>query len=406
MRFSILATLASLALSYAADYNGVTDPWSFDMEFVQNPAWMSTVRDDVLLSQLSIPGTHNSMTDRIGKIELQSQKSPLNVQLHSGIRYFDISGRIVNNDLQVYHRDTPTGYNFGDVFSTIFGFLDANPREVVILRIQKEYFYDRTSAFSQVLNKYLTPGTLLGNAAANRVYVPSGDKARIPTLGELRGRLVILQDFKKKDSFRYFGIPWSSSTISSYSFRPSPGNVLKGARWSLTQCSLRKIGWSSAKTLFITHTSVSYGARPVDIAGGGSGTNEFGMNRYLGEFLRSGNTARIGVMVMDFPGAFLINAIIRLNTPYGAPQPIDPGAANPGSYSYPPASGVYPPPAPGVYPPNSAPGVYPHPAAPGIYPPPPVAYREPDTPVEVYPPPSAPHVGIYPPLPNNHDSTY
>ncbi|KAL2889869.1 1-phosphatidylinositol phosphodiesterase [Ceratocystis lukuohia] len=410
MRFSILATLASLALSHAAQYNGVTDRWSFDLERVQNPRWMSTVRDDVLLSQLSIPGTHNSMTNNIGKPELQSQRVPIDTQLLSGIRYFDISGRIVNDDLKVYHRNTPTGYNFGQVFGSIFGFLDANPREVVILRIKKEHLGDRTSSFSQVLKNYFAPGTALGNAAASRLYYPGADVSKIPTLGQLRGRLVILQDFKKKKQFGYFGIPWSSSTISSYSFRPSPGNILKGLRWGFTKCSIWNAGRSNTKKLFVTHTTVSIGARPIDIAAGGSNVNDVGMNRYLGEYIYRGNAGRIGVIAMDFPGAYLITQILSLNTRFGALQPMDPDALNPGSNAYPPAAGVYPPnSAPAAYPPAAYPpppgsAAYPPPA---VYPPPPPpTYRDRDTSDEVpppaheglYPPPPA-HEGLYPPPP-------
>ncbi|KKF94139.1 hypothetical protein CFO_g3492 [Ceratocystis platani] len=114
--------------------------------------------------------------------ELQSQRVPIDTQLLSGIRYFDISGRIINNDLMVYHRNAPTGYNFGQVFGSIFGFLDANPREVVILRIKKEHFGDRTSSFSQLLTNYFAPGTPLGTAAANRLYYPGRDASKIPTL--------------------------------------------------------------------------------------------------------------------------------------------------------------------------------------------------------------------------------
>ncbi|WII35187.1 hypothetical protein [Paenibacillus thiaminolyticus] len=58
-----------------------------------NPNWMSLIRDDARLSELSIPGTHYSMayrTNQPATDHVYTQSMPLNTQLNSGIRYLDI----------------------------------------------------------------------------------------------------------------------------------------------------------------------------------------------------------------------------------------------------------------------------------------------------------------------------
>ncbi|KKF96017.1 1-phosphatidylinositol phosphodiesterase [Ceratocystis platani] len=317
MRFSLFAAWASLGLGYAATHNKYSDDWSFDLDSAENPAWMSGLDDNVPLSMLSIPGTHNSVTDRFGEYNTQSQNVPLETQLISGIRYFDISCRDLFFNLMVYHGSSSTGYDLREVLNTIFNFLDKHPRETVILRIQKGKFTERSDTFVQHLERLLDPETHLGDRAVKRIF-SKGDAGitAIPTLGEVRGKVFILQDFKTRVPGRY-GLPWRSSAMSVYNFKLILKAFLVELKWHAVKGFIELIPSRGSEKLCITHTSISVGAKPIEIAAGSEG--KAGMNRYLGEYLSSKNkapngvTERVGIIAMDFPGKSLIKQILKLN---------------------------------------------------------------------------------------------
>ncbi|KAL1890358.1 hypothetical protein Cpir12675_005434 [Ceratocystis pirilliformis] len=326
MRFSLLAALASLAFTHAGNFKNVDDPWSFDVGSGQYADWMGPIKDDTPLSSLSIPGTHNSMTDKLDNSLLQGQNTPLAQQLTGGIRYIDISLQNTDKNLLVYHGNSKTGYNFEEVLTTIYDFLDQHCREAVIIRIQKSSLLNRSRSFTELLREYLSPGTPIGGRAARYVY-NSGTSASttLPTLGEIRGKLFILQDFDSKPS-GVFGFPWSSSLISNHHFKFGVGNMLVGAKWHTVKNHIEGISGKSAETLYITDMTVSVGSKPINIAAGDKA--DPGMNGRLGSFLKATRRgsdndfvfgfkrARLGVISMDFPGKDLVEQILKFNKFY------------------------------------------------------------------------------------------
>ncbi|KAL1885329.1 hypothetical protein Cpir12675_007002 [Ceratocystis pirilliformis] len=326
MRFSLLAALASLAFTHAGNFNNVDDPWSFDVGSGQYADWMDLIKDDTPLSSLSIPGTHNSMTDKLDNSLLQGQNTPLAQQLTGGIRYIDVSLQNTDKNLLVYHGNSKTGYNFEEVLTTIYDFLDQHRREAVIIRIQKSTLLNRSQTFTDLLRGYLGPGTPIGDRAARYVY-DRGTPARttLPTLGEVRGKLFILQDFDTQPS-GVFGFPWSSPLISNHHFKFGVGKLLVGAKWNTVKKHIEGLSGKSAETLYITDMTVSVGSKPISIAAGDK--SDPGMNGRLGSFLKEtkrGNSndfvfgfkrARLGVISMDFPGKDLVEQILKFNKFY------------------------------------------------------------------------------------------
>jgi 1-phosphatidylinositol phosphodiesterase len=67
-----------------------------------NPRWMTDLKDNVLLSELSIPGTHDTMSF-YGGDAVQTQGMSLPNQLISGIRVLDIRCRNSRNTFPIYH---------------------------------------------------------------------------------------------------------------------------------------------------------------------------------------------------------------------------------------------------------------------------------------------------------------
>ena len=63
---------------------------------------MTALRDDLRLSELSIPGTHESMA-RFGTDYAECQSMTLADQLQSGIRVLDIRCAVAKPIFQIYH---------------------------------------------------------------------------------------------------------------------------------------------------------------------------------------------------------------------------------------------------------------------------------------------------------------
>ena len=108
---------------------------------------MSRVSDDTKLSQMSIPGTHDTMTahastDFLGltgcpggfaEFYCLTQTWKLETQLHNGIRFIDL--RLVQRTskiFDIYHGDYYLDVSLEDVFETLETFLATYPREMVM----------------------------------------------------------------------------------------------------------------------------------------------------------------------------------------------------------------------------------------------------------------------------------
>ena len=104
------------------------------------PAWISYIPDDKLISQLSIPGTHDSGTYNCKWDQLcdasQCQSWSIFDQLQAGIKFLDLRINTDGSTLSIGHGP----FTFSSLFtalSDVKRFLDENPTEFVILSFQK-----------------------------------------------------------------------------------------------------------------------------------------------------------------------------------------------------------------------------------------------------------------------------
>lgn len=59
-------------------------------------------------------------------------------QLNMGVRFLDLRGRKVGNELRIYHGPIGQNQDFGQTFDAVLKFLDDNPSETVIVSTQRE----------------------------------------------------------------------------------------------------------------------------------------------------------------------------------------------------------------------------------------------------------------------------
>ena len=194
------------AIEYAASSKGsLTLGWYPTTQNGNN--WITPLDDDIYVSQLSIPGTHDAATQNAGYLipAGRCQDYTIEEQLAMGIRAFDLRPTTTGNrfsdetsdgnrNLPIYHGMTSCKTDMETVFSTFNTFLAKNPGEFIIVTCRWEnegaYGYPLNTNFSMdMFNKCMT------NFLNNATNYPSARKVVFKpdlTIGEMRGKILII----------------------------------------------------------------------------------------------------------------------------------------------------------------------------------------------------------------------
>lgn len=154
--------------------------------------WLQTVPDNVYVSQLSIPGTHESSALYEGLSNTaKCQNLDIDKQLEIGVRYLDIRCRHFKNKFTIHHGPIYQHKNFSDVLSICKKFLQENPSEFIFMSIKDEHTAEENNRyFYQTFEEYVTN-------EANGLFFTED---RIPTLGEVRGKIILIRRFVVPDN--------------------------------------------------------------------------------------------------------------------------------------------------------------------------------------------------------------
>ena len=197
--------------------------------------WMENIPDETKLSSMSIPGTHDSCTQNVDmRYIFQCQDASIATQLKYGYRYLDMrlvlekrSGQetlvLKHNIARCKVSDSPFSrtLTLADVLKDVYAFLDEHPNETVIMCMKAENSKDDVAAVQKALYEMI-------NQASERWYL----KNEIPTLGAVRGRIVLATRFDDKlqvGSDRcglYFG--WADQGDRTVLTDPTAESVING----------------------------------------------------------------------------------------------------------------------------------------------------------------------------------
>ena len=300
-----------------------------------NPDWMSQVPDDRLISELSIPGTHQSMA-RHGDMGPRCQFVPLEEQFRAGIRVvevecsheddrFSIVSQVPPNLVQdqrawfgVTMDSTGSGYKgHGNVLKECIEFLMDSPSETILLHIKpsSRSGVQNTRMFWETLEWYITEDG--GSYGPNGGYVrygdyvwQSGDYNTMPTMGDVRGKIVILQEFYSPEPF---GLDWSRFIIQDF---PVVSAVDMLAKWDSVFIFLSVTEAGARDTMHVNFLSGGLTTiEPRGIANGFGGYPGIAARGFdhLQRLRGLGTIWRCGIVMMDFPGPGFIDVIISHN---------------------------------------------------------------------------------------------
>eukprot|EP01083_Nonionella_stella_P072353 195044_1 len=236
--------------------------------------WMEGIYDSKKLSVLSLPGTHDTMAV-YGGDTTQTQSNTLEQQLNAGVRVVDIrcahleDGVTGKGIFAIHHELVYQNANLDDVMEELTAWLDTHGSETVLARIKLNENEDysppppdetREETFERYFQSY-------------RDYIWrdfDGDEyAPIPTLGEVRGKIVILQDFDSKD--RKYGIPWGrDDTVMDIQDDYKVEGGLDGlySKWEHIKDKVDETRVRKSTTQFhVNHLSGTRGYNPYEVAG-------------------------------------------------------------------------------------------------------------------------------------------
>ncbi|UZJ56067.1 hypothetical protein CBS101457_005387 [Exobasidium rhododendri] len=202
---------------------------------VRDPAtFLSCLPDTAPLTSLSLPGTHNSLA-RFGWpfSSCQSPSSSVKKQLYDGIRYLDIrlapKGQGGIERLVAYHGIKDQCLEFSQVLEDCFAFLDGvGQKETIIMSLKQE------SGVQDLFIKLLF-SIYVDRSPASKVSHLQGRQRwfledRIPSLGEARGKIIMLSRFVIAKSYGFPGgiSPpiWTHNEKGSFHYRLRGSNQL------------------------------------------------------------------------------------------------------------------------------------------------------------------------------------
>lgn len=276
--------------------------------------WMKYINGNRKLSELTIPGTHDSGAVKGGSLyECQTMSIP--DQLLKGIRFLDIRCRLKDGVLEICHGETIPYYmdkTFDEVIEDCKKFLRDHPNESIIMSVKQEGGKPIGNKAEKIIRQY------------NELWYLENE---IPSLQTVRGKIILFRRFEHSDKI---GIDastgWQDNNPSFwlgngqihvqdkykvYYTIPSINN-----KWEEIKGSFEASDNNNAlDKLFVNFTSGSGGIAPVDLASRGVlGTKS--INGRVYETVSQINKARYGIIVMDFPenpNELFLPQIIGLN---------------------------------------------------------------------------------------------
>jgi len=337
------ASLLSLS-SAQAHYD---EAYSFDTGVKSlNPDWMAALPGAQRLSEISIPGTHDTMTFTTQRtwagLDLYSRTQVMSLedQLTSGIRFIDIRCRHISNSCQLHHGQVYLYTDLDAVLTTVTQFLAAHPSETVLMAIRGN---EHTEA--DVTRSW--PETFEAYRAQYAPYFWTNGGNNNPRLSEVRGKIVVMAEYFSTNA----GISWPDEPNVQNAWELGAQSDLYG-KWEKVKAHLTTASNGPRDRMFMNNlaavnipwalpyfvasghsTPATDGSRPttwLTTPGWASSYPDFprlecyigicsiyyeGINTLTADKLTNDTSlSRVGIVITDFPGKRLIEAVIAKNT--------------------------------------------------------------------------------------------
>lgn len=257
--------------------------------------WMRVLSNSKRLSDLSIPGTHQTMTAGVngGLGFAQNQSLGLNDQLNNGIRFIDIRARYIDGAFTIHHGDFYTHSNLDDVFSGVANFLKEQPSETVLMRLKQEKStlgdVELNKEFKKYFDKY-----------KDLIWQNKSNTSN-PTLGEVRGKVVILRNFDGSlNTDIGLQYPGTMNIQDKYE------GMRSASKKSAVNDQLNAAAGKGNGIIYINY---------LNFTGNwlSNWMNAQDLNPHTFDYIRDYVPSNVGIVVSDYPGGALIQRIVSAN---------------------------------------------------------------------------------------------
>jgi len=303
--------------------------------FVPIEKWMSAVPDEKLVSQLTIPGTHESgSVEPNSPVQFQENYYRWTTQLSHGIRSFDLSTWYDHSEdhIEGVYGTTDQSWTYAGFQSCVERFLADHPSEVVFAHVtinakEGDDFKSQKVYTKEYAEKWWNSMFQNINRSSQLYARNHGGSYEKSTIGSLRGKLVlVVNDYNIPGAVKPI-FDWSWPTVKST--MEEPNEASGGEAWEQTGPAVK---WNKVQNVLLAaladssqegfyHSELNTGYQKT------SNTRRqvaFELNCFLDDFLRlkAPGATRLGFIHLDFyhMPSNLVGDLIAKNPFTGAPN--------------------------------------------------------------------------------------
>ena len=164
---------------------------------IDNSTWMANIKDDVLINEIVMPGSHDAGSYKMVWLG-ETQQFAIDEQLQMGVRYFDIRVNKKEDKYVIFH-SIINGVEFLPILESIKNFIINNPTEVLLLDFQHFEGNSQNDVYN-FITEYLYNNNLLveNNTELSNLEFISNLK-----LKDARGKCIIFWGDRSMDLSNY-----------------------------------------------------------------------------------------------------------------------------------------------------------------------------------------------------------
>jgi len=244
-----------------------------------NPDWMADLPDHWHISELSIPGTHDTYSKWEDSWTAHCQMMPMVNQLQSGIRVLDVRLRVEGDRLQTCHGIYQFWSYFEHVLDSSVAFLETHDQETILMRVAQNWKDKKRDGSRERFLENFKENYMLKVYEDTTTYYErwfwhpdESEYPTNPTLGELRGKIVLLAadplDGLGVTDTTLYGLQFGDATMDIQDSYDMSTIWSMGWKWQGIHNQLEDARTGDPETIYLNYLSGSGGVFPYFVASG------------------------------------------------------------------------------------------------------------------------------------------
>ena len=262
--------------------------------------WMNYIHDDTKISDISIPGTHDSgATHSIFDVSGKCQDLSVKQQLRVGVRFFDLRLQLVNDEFKIVHSFVKQNLSLKKVLKDLSKFIKEYNSEFIIISLKKE---------ASDVNSTLDFKEKLTSDLNEYKDIISFDNELPEYINDARGKIYIMDRYGLD-----YGLPlsyWSDDTSFEVNNYYVQDNYCINDINEKKEDIIKAIEYKKTSDNIVINFTSCYLENEFPPTYAGSSANK--INPWFYDYINESNM-KLGIVVMDFMTIDLAKAIYMRN---------------------------------------------------------------------------------------------